>query len=626
MAQPAAARTLSRTVLPRPVVPVTARSMSTLPRLYRARTGLRPRVPLCNRFELGRCRGFHSSLSCQSAEGELVTEAATGETGTSSNTASKPPAPRRITIEDIYARRKRDGRLVAGTAAAADIDSFKTASDWQLLPKARRWDHLLSSESRARGPCVLKQAAQHLKKPGMISLGGGLPTPEHFPIQSLSLRVPTGPTDFSETAAGSEDGGATVTMGKYDASLRAGSGGEPAAEYDLSVALNYGQAAGSPQMLRGVTEHTELVCRPPYADWRTTLTVGSTGALEQALRIFCERERGDTLLTEVYSFATALETAWPLGIHVQGVDIDGEGMRPDSLDALLSGWDVQARGGRRKPHLLYTVPSGQNPTGTTQSLERRQALYDVCRRHDVFILEDEPYYFLQMPPYVRSRDAAAAPGPGDGQTPPSAEAFLQSLIPTMVSLDVDGRVMRLDSFSKVLVPGSRMGWVTASEQVVERYVRHSEVCSQGAAGISQAVLYQLLETTWGHAGYLNWLAHLQRSYTRRRNVMLDACEDYLPTGIVTWKVPVAGMFHWLKVDHTQHPDHGRRDALELEDEIFKLCIDKGVLVARGSWFSAEPDKPQTGLFFRTTFAAAPPDAIVEAIRRFGEAVKRSFRL
>lgn len=457
-----------------------------------------------------------------------------------------PPAPYQITIEDIYARRKRDGRLVAGTAAAADIDSFKTAPNWQLLPKARRWDHLLSSESAAREPCVLKQAAKHLKKPGMISLGGGLPTPEHFPVQSLGLRVPRGPSDFSEAAAASDDdGGVTVTMGKYDASSLADANKEPAAEYDLSIALNYGQASGSPQMLRWVTEHTELVCRPPYADWHTTLTVGSTGALEQALRIFCDRERGDTLLTEVYSFSTALETAWPLGIHVMGVDIDSEGMRPDSLDMLLSGWDVQARGGRRKPHLLYTVPSGQNPTGATQSLARRQALYDVCSRHDVYILEDEPYYFLQMPPYNRNSRAALAPdavGGQGGQAPRSAEAFLQSLIPTMLSLDVDGRVMRMDSFSKVLAPGSRMGWVTASEQIVERYVRHSEVCSQGAAGISQAVLYQLLETTWGHAGYLSWLAHLQRSYTRRRNVMLDACEDHLPKGIITWDAPTAGMF------------------------------------------------------------------------------------
>ncbi|ERT02798.1 hypothetical protein HMPREF1624_01100 [Sporothrix schenckii ATCC 58251] len=537
------------------------------------------------------------------------------------------PADRQysITVADIEARRKRDGRLVAGTAASADVDLFKTFPAWRQLPKARRWDHILSKESAAREPCVLKQAARHLKKPGLLSLGGGLPSPEHFPILSMSLRVPNGHAGFTEAAAASEDGGVTVSMGKYDASqtLAATSGGSsPAEEYDLSIALNYGQSSGSAQMLRWVTEHTELVCSPPYSDWKTCLTVGSTGALEQALRMFCDRERGDIMLTETYSFSTALETAAPLGIRVLGVEMDEQGMLPERLDDLLSGWDVQARGGSPKPHLLYTVPSGQNPTGATQGAARRKAIYDVCSLHDVYILEDEPYYFLQMPPYERDRPAGAPTS-----TPArNSDEFLQSLIPTFVSLDVDGRVMRMDSFSKVLVPGSRMGWLTASEQIIERFVRHGEACNQGPSGISQAAIYQLVDKTWGHEGYLKWLEHLRDSYTQRRNILLDACVDHLPAGIVSWNAPTAGMFHWLKVDHTRHPDHGKRGILELEEEIFDLCIEKGVLVGRGSWFAAEPDQPPEGLYFRATFAAASAPAMTEAIRRFGEAVRESYRL
>ncbi|OAA54743.1 aromatic aminotransferase [Niveomyces insectorum RCEF 264] len=541
--------------------------------------------------------------------------------------------PARITIEDINARRRRDGRLVAGTAAVADVDSFKTAPNWRQLPKARSWDHLLSRESAAREPCMLKQAAKHLKKPGLISLGGGLPSPEIFPIESLSMRVPT---DFSgkAAAAGEIDSGmTTITMGKYDASQpvgatrSSGSGSGLADEYDLSIALNYGQSAGSPQMLRWVTEHTELVCRPPYADWRVCLTVGSTGALEQALRIFCDRERGDSMLTETFSFSTALETAAPLGIRAVGVAMDEQGLLPEKLDNLLSTWDVRARGGAPKPHLLYTVPTGQNPTGATQGAARRQAIYDVCRRHDVYILEDEPYYYVQMSPYAGRHHPATATVAAAAAAPlPSPDELLQSLIPSYVSIDVDGRVMRMDSFSKVLVPGSRMGWITASEQIVERFMRHGEACNQGPSGFSQAALYKLLDQTWGHAGYLQWLARLRDSYTRRRNILLDACEDHLPAGIVTWDPPVAGMFHWLKIDHTRHPDHGKRTILEIEEEIFNLCIASGVLVARGSWFVAEPDQPLAGLYFRATYAAASADAMKEAIRRFGDAVRQSFRL
>lgn len=125
---------------------------------------------------------------------------------------------------------------------------------------------------------------------------------------------------------------------------------------------------------------------------------------------------------------------------------------PESLDEILSNWDEKARGAR-KPHLLYTVPSGQNPTGATQLLERRKEVYRVSQKHDLYIIEDEPYYFLQMQPYT---------GKGSADPPPPAtvKEFLDTLIPTFVSLDVDGRVMRMDSFSKVIAPGTRVGWIT----------------------------------------------------------------------------------------------------------------------------------------------------------------------
>jgi len=184
-------------------------------------------------------------------------------------------------------------------------------------------DHL-APESAVRVPCVLKQAAKHLKKPGLISLGGGLPCAEYFPIDSLSMRVPSAP-NFSEAATRSD--GIDLNIGKYDAT-----GPNPVSEYDLATALNYGQANGSAQMNRFVAEHTELVCNPPYADWRSCLTVGSTAALEQSLRMLCDRNRNDSILTEEYSFSTAVETAMPLGVKVVGVPMDAQGPLPSELD------------------------------------------------------------------------------------------------------------------------------------------------------------------------------------------------------------------------------------------------------------------------------------------------------
>jgi aromatic amino acid aminotransferase I len=324
-----------------------------------------------------------------------------------------------------------------------------------------------------------------------------------------------------------------VTIGKHDIRDKDG-------VFDLSVALNYGQGVGSAQLLRWVTEHTELVSRPPYADWQCSLTIGSTGALDVALRMFCDRNRGDSVLTEEYSFSTALETIAPLGVKVFGVRIDEQGLLPKSLDEILSNWDESARGAR-KPTVLYTVPSGQNPTGATMGAKRRKDVYAVCSKHDVFILEDEPYYYLQMPPYDKSNSAAQA-GAVDVSSHNNTEDFLKSLIPTLLSIDVDGRVLRMDSFSKVVVPGTRMGWVTGSEQVIERYIRHNECSSQGPAGFSQVLMYKLLDETWGHEGYLRWLMHLRSEYTRRRDALLDACEKHLPKEVVSWTPPAAGMF------------------------------------------------------------------------------------
>ncbi|KAH6853679.1 pyridoxal phosphate-dependent transferase [Chaetomium sp. MPI-CAGE-AT-0009] len=519
-----------------------------------------------------------------------------------------PPTPReRITIADIKERRAKAGRLIAPTAASCNADMFKAPTTGK--PKAKRWDHLLTKESTLRAPCKLKQAAKHLKTPGLISLGGGLPCPEYFPISSLTLHIPT-PPHFSETATLTS--GTDATIGKYDASPPTPAA--TTAEYDLSIALNYGQATGSAQMTRFAVEHVELLGAPPYADWGVCLTVGSTGALEQALRMLCDGPgRRDTLLTEEFSFSTALETAAPLGVGVVGVEMDGEGLVPEAMERVLGGWDSKVRGGRAKPRVLYTVPSGQNPTGATQSVGRRRAIYEVARRHDVFILEDEPYYYLQM----------QEPGT---EPPGSVEAFLEGLIPTYLSMDVDGRVMRMDSFSKVVVPGSRMGWITASEQIVERFVRHAEVANQGPSGFSQVILHKLLDERWGHEGYFRWLMNLRMEYTNRRDAMSAACDEFLPKEVVSWKPPQAGMFQWLKVNYELHPRAATKSIMDIEEEIFNSCISKGVLVARGSWFRAEQDAPPSGLYFRATFAAATPENMREAIRRLGEAIRESYQL
>ena len=245
--------------------------------------------------------------------------------------------------------------------------------------------------------------------------------------------------------------------------------------------------------------------------------------------------RGDYILAENYTFCSAVETAVPLGLKCIGIRMDSEGVIPDALDSALDNWDPSLHDGASKPWLLYTIPTGQNPTGSTQSEQRRYEIYEIAQKHDLYIVEDEPYYFLQMQAYT-------GPSAPDVPPPSSHEDFLRQLVPSYLSMDTDGRVMRLDSFSKVIAPGARTGWITASEQIVERFGRHSEVSTQNPSGISQLVLFKILEETWGHAGYLEWLMNLRMEYTGRRNIICQACERWLPKEVTEWSPPMAGMF------------------------------------------------------------------------------------
>jgi aromatic amino acid aminotransferase I len=219
-------------------------------------------------------------------------------------------------------------------------------------------------------------------------------------------------------------------------------------------------------------------------------------------------------------------------------------------------------------------------------------------------------------------------GPNAPAVPPPASHadFIKSLVPSYLSIDTDGRVIRMDSFSKVIAPGSRIGWITAPAEVVERYSKHADVSTQNPAGMSQLILFKLLDEHWGHAGYLDWLIYMRMQYTNRRDIILSACTKYLPTEVMSWKPPMAGMFHWMQIDFRKHPSYPEKSIESIEEGIFMRVIEHGALVMRGSWFYADAEETHDTLFFRATYAAAPGEKIEEGIRRLGEAVREEFGL
>ncbi|KIV89894.1 hypothetical protein PV10_07254 [Exophiala mesophila] len=516
----------------------------------------------------------------------------------------------RFGIDDVFPLRQKNPPLSTIVASFSSAHMFKSKNSANR-PAAKRWDHRISTESKLRQASSLKGAMKYFNK-DTISLCGGLPSPEYFPFHQVSAKTPVAP-HFAQDQVSEA---ATFSSGKYDTKT-------DDAMYDLHIALNYGQSMGPGALMRFVTEHTEIVHDPPYSDWDICMTAGSTSALDISLRMFVEK--GHYVITEEYSFSSAIETILPMGAKLLGIKMDADGMLPDHLDDLLSNWDPQERQAP-KPFVVYTVPTGQNPTASTQSLQRRKALYAIAEKHDLFILEDEPYYFLQMDPYVQGHvHTTARPF-----KPAPVKEFLQNLTPSYLSLDTSGRVLRLDSFSKIIAPGSRCGWVTGSSQVIERFLRHSEVSAQTPSGFALVTLYNLLEVNWGHKGFLEWLMYIRSEYTRRRDVIVNACDRYLPSQVASWTPPKAGMFHWIKLDVTKHPLYTEKgftvdEILDIEHRVFETLAHQGTLCAKGSWFRAQR-KTDTELFIRLTFAAASEEQMIQAVEKIGGGLRVEFGL
>ena len=256
------------------------------------------------------------------------------------------------------------------------------------------------------------------------------------------------------------------------------------------------------------------------------------------------------------------------------------------------------------------------------SLHRRKEIYGVCHKHNLIIIEDEPYYFLQMDPY----NGKPTPVPDL-----NSQGLVKALTPSFLSLDVDGRVLRLDSLSKTVAPGLRLAWISGPAQLIERVLRHLELSTQAPAGLSQSVVYDLLAKHWSHDGFLGWLGYIRKEYTGRRDVAAEALDRHLPRRVATWTVPTAGMFFWVKITA---PPSFQYDG-SLEQIIFQRCLEEKVLVIPGGFFKAEGDPEGGGgvgleedgtCYFRGTFAAAEEGEVVRGIERFGKSIRAVFDL
>ncbi|CUM65601.1 uncharacterized protein PRCAT00003249001 [Priceomyces carsonii] len=486
-------------------------------------------------------------------------------------------------------------------------------------PEAKDLSHHLSLEAKSRKASPLKTAFKYFGQPGMTFLGGGLPLSDYFPFNKVTADIPT-PSFPNGIGAKITDSDKTVIEVFKNKALNKPN------EIELSRSLQYGYTEGQPELLKFVKEHTEEVHKIPYSDWDILLSVGNTEAWDATLRTFTTR--GDTILVEEYSFSSALETASALGAHTFPIAMDDDGIIPEKLAEVLANWVGPM------PKLLYTIPTGQNPTGCSISAKRRKAIYDLAVKYDFLIIEDEPYYFLQMETYTTDKSAR------ESKQIHSHDKFIEALVDSYLSLDTEGRVIRLDSFSKVLAPGLRVGWIVGQAQLIERYLKLHEVSIQCPAGLAQSLVNSLLQS-WGHKGYLDWLIGLRAEYTHKRDVAIDAVIEHCPKDVVTFVPPVAGMFFTVSIDASKHPKFKsdfNEDPLKVENSLFEKSVEHGTLMIPGSWFKVEasssepqdhvPENPEkkNEIFFRGTYAAVPLDELAIGIKKFGEAIRAEFGL
>ncbi|HEY9021876.1 MAG TPA: PLP-dependent aminotransferase family protein [Paracoccaceae bacterium] len=267
------------------------------------------------------------------------------------------------------------------------------------------------------------------------------------------------------------------------------------------AAMQYAPSDGLPRLREQIAQlmvADGTACRPEDV----LILQGSQQGLDFAAKMLVDPD--DVIITEDPTFLGALIAFNPSQPRYAAVPMDSDGMRMDALEEALRG-NPRAR-------MIYTVPDFQNPTGVTLSLDRRHRLVELANAHDVIVLEDTPYRHIR---------------------------FAGETLPTLKSLDTQGRVIHLGSFSKVLVPGLRIGWAVASPLLLEKMALLKVAADTQTSTLNMAAASLFLD----RFDLTAHIAMLQKAYRHKKEVMLDAIRQHFPQD-VTMTDPEGGLFTW----------------------------------------------------------------------------------
>jgi 2-aminoadipate transaminase len=338
-------------------------------------------------------------------------------------------------------------------------------------------------------------------------------------------------------------------------------------------ALQYGPTEGIPEIKPHIAEVMAAEGMSVDPDDFIVTTGG-----QQVIDLVCKTliDPGDVIVAEAPTYPGAVPTFCSYQADVRQVDMDEDGMRIDLLEELLAKLEKEGR----RPKFIYTVPSFQNPAGVTMSLPRRKRLVEVAREREILILEDNPYGLLRYE--------------GDPQ-------------PTLRALDEGVYVMYLGTFSKILSPGIRLGWVAAPTPVLEKINIGKQAADLCTSTLSQLMVHYYFESS----RWRDYVDSLTEIYRARRDTMLDALAEFLPPES-RWTRPAGGLFIWVTLpDYIDTTDLLARG---LRDNVAFVPGEAAYLDGRGR------------SSMRLNFSGVDEDSIREGVRRIGKVVKEQVAL
>ncbi len=331
------------------------------------------------------------------------------------------------------------------------------------------------------------------------------------------------------------------------------------------AAMQYSATDGFPPLREAIAERMNRKLYTNVTADSILVTNGSQQCLDFMGRVFLDE--GDKIIVESPSYLGALNAFKAYGPEFIEIPTDEDGMIMSELEkALAANPDVK---------FIYVIPDFQNPSGRTWPIERRKEFMEIINKYEIPVAEDNPYGELR---------------------------FEGEIFPSLKSYDTKGLVLFFGTFSKIFAPGFRLGWVSASPEILQKFNISKQSADLQASTISQMEMAKFIEM-------YDLDAHVEKIkevYGKRRTIMLDAMDEYFPEG-VTFTRTDGGLFTWVTLPEGI-------DAAQLMKDV--------VLPNNVAYVPGEPFYPNGGNanHFRMNYSCMPEDKIVEGVKRLGKAL------